>query len=68
MGRSWGYVWWCCGCCVWRVLHWRRWESAASGRCEGIMSLLAWGLVRSWFVQIVGAWLVGVAGRPHEYT
>jgi hypothetical protein len=23
--------------------------------------------VRSWFAQIVSAWLVGVAGRSHEY-
>jgi hypothetical protein len=26
------------------------------------------GCVRWWFVQIVGAWLVGVAGRAHEHT
>jgi hypothetical protein len=26
------------------------------------------GVVRSWFVQIGGAWLVGVAGRTHEHT
>ncbi len=26
------------------------------------------GFVRSGFVQIGGAWLVGVAGCPHEHT
>ncbi len=37
--------------------------SAGAGGSGGFTRWRAWSFVRSWFVQIGGAWLVGVAGQ-----